>query len=165
MANFDQNFNFQWPQAPDDPTRAGPAAIDWAAHRLAMPIAWAKRCLALACNGPAELTVRVVDEAEGRALNRQFRGMAQDHATNVLTFGYATRPVIHADLVLCAPVVAKEAAEQGKPLRAHYTHLLVHGALHAQGYDHETSAQAAHEMEALEVLLLGALGLANPYQD
>jgi probable rRNA maturation factor len=72
-------------------------------------------------------------------------------------------PVVSADLVLCAPVVAREAREQGKPLQAHYAHLLVHGTLHAQGYDHETNERDALEMEALEVLLLGALGLPNPY--
>ncbi|MDY7090414.1 MAG: rRNA maturation RNase YbeY, partial [Actinomycetota bacterium] len=82
---------------------------------------------------------------------------------NVLTFDYARAPVVSADLVLCGPVVEREAAEQGKPLQAHYAHLLVHGTLHAQGYDHEQGEEAALEMEALEVLLMGALGFANPY--
>ena len=110
---------------------------------------------------PAEIAVRIVGSDEGRALNRQYRG--KDYATNVLTFDYARQPLVHADLVLCAPVVEREAAEQGKPLDAHYAHLLVHGALHAQGYDHELGERQALEMEALEVLLLGALGYPNPY--
>ena len=81
----------------------------------------------------------------------------------MLTFDYAREPVVAADLVLCAPVVEREAREQGKTLEAHYAHLLVHGTLHAQGYDHETGEARCAEMEALEVLLLGALGYANPY--
>jgi probable rRNA maturation factor len=111
--------------------------------------------------GPAEIAVRVVGEDEGRALNLQYRG--KDYATNVLTFDYAQEPMVMADLVLCGPVVQREAIEQGKPLRDHYAHLLVHGTLHAQGWDHETGEADAFEMEALEILLLGALGIANPY--
>jgi probable rRNA maturation factor len=110
---------------------------------------------------PAEIAVRIVGDEESRALNLQYRG--KDHATNVLTFGYSTEPLLLADLVLCGPVVEKEAREQGKTLRAHYAHLLVHGALHAQGWDHETGERDALEMETLEILLLGALGLPNPY--
>jgi len=110
---------------------------------------------------PADLTVRIVGEAEGRALNLQYRG--KDYATNVLTFDYSRQPVVAADLVLCGPVVAHEAREQGKTLEAHYAHLLVHGTLHAQGWDHETNERDALAMEALEVLLLGALGYPNPY--
>ena len=110
---------------------------------------------------PAEITVRIVGEAEGRALNLQFRG--KDYATNVLTFDYQRAPVVMADLVLCAPVVAREAKAMNKPLEDHYAHLLVHGTLHAQGYDHETHERDALEMEALEVLLVQALGYPNPY--
>ncbi len=110
----------------------------------------------------AEMTVRVVDSEEGRALNQQYR--AKDYATNVLTFDYALAPVLLADLVLCAPVLAGEATEQGKDLRAHAVHLLVHGTLHAMGYDHEHSQQEARRMEALEVLILQGLGYANPYK-
>ncbi len=110
---------------------------------------------------PAEIAVRVVGEAEGRALNAQYRG--KDYPTNVLTFDYAREPRVMADLVLCGPVVEREAREQAKPLREHYAHLLVHGTLHAQGWDHETSETDALAMEALEVLLLGSLGLPNPY--
>ncbi|MES2959578.1 MAG: rRNA maturation RNase YbeY [Pseudomonadota bacterium] len=110
---------------------------------------------------PAEITVRIVDEAEGRTLNRGFR--SQDHATNVLTFDYQREPVVVADLVLCAPVVAREAREQGKTLEAHYAHLLVHGSLHAQGWDHQRAAQA-QRMEARESQLLQALGYPDPYR-
>ena len=109
----------------------------------------------------AEITVRIVGEDEGRQLNRSYRH--KDYATNVLTFDYAQAPLLMADLVLCAPVVAREAAALGKPLAAHYTHLLVHGALHAQGWDHETSEADAQAMEAEEARILAALGLPNPY--
>jgi probable rRNA maturation factor len=119
--------------------------------------AWVGHALAR----PGEIAVRIVGEDEGRALNLQYRG--RDYATNVLTFDYAQAPVVMADLVLCAPVVEREAREQGKTLEAHYAHLLVHGTLHAQGWDHETSERDALEMEALEILLMGALGYANPY--
>ena len=110
---------------------------------------------------PGEITVRMVGEAEAQAMNLQFRGKA--YATNVLTFDYTREPVVCADLVLCAPVVAREAAEQNKALIDHYAHLIIHGTLHAQGYDHEANERDAFEMEALEILLLGALGIANPY--
>jgi probable rRNA maturation factor len=105
--------------------------------------------------------VRIVGAEEGQSLNRQYRG--KDYATNVLTFDYTRAPVVSADLVLCAPVVEREAKEQGKTLEAHYAHLLVHGTLHAQGYDHETGEKDALEMEALEILLMGVLGYPNPY--
>ena len=120
-----------------------------------------KRWVATALAGAGEITVRIVGTAEGRALNREFRG--KDYATNVLTFAYTHAPLTMADLVLCAPVVEREAREQRKPLAEHYAHLVVHGTLHAQGYDHEESDVEAHEMEALEVLLMGSLGLPNPY--
>lgn len=109
----------------------------------------------------AEITVRIVGEDEGRRLNRDYRG--KDCATNVLTFNYSGAPLLAADLVLCAPVVAREAAEQHKSLPAHYTHLLVHGALHAQGWEHETSDEDAEAMEARETEILAALGVADPY--
>ncbi len=136
-------------------------AAGLAAHRAVLKTARVKRWISAALRGPAEIAVRIVGEDEGRALNRQYR--RKDYATNVLTFDYAREPVVSADLVLCAPVVEREAREQGKPLEAHYAHLLVHGTLHAQGYDHETNERDALEMEALEILLLGALGFPNPY--
>jgi probable rRNA maturation factor len=132
-----------------------------AAHRKLLPAAKVRRWMAAALQRPAELAVRIVGEAEGRALNREYRH--KDYATNVLTFDYAREPVVSADLVLCGPVVEREARAQGKSLQEHYAHLLVHGTLHAQGYDHETSERDALEMEALEVLVLGSLGYPNPY--
>lgn len=132
-----------------------------AGHRGLLKPAKVRRWMAAALCGPADITVRIVGEEEGRALNRQYR--RRDYATNVLTFDYSREPVVSADLVLCAPVVEREAREQGKPLEAHYAHLLVHGTLHAQGYDHETNDRDALEMEALEILLLASLGFPNPY--
>ena len=131
------------------------------AHRALLRPAQVRRWMALALQRPAEIAVRIVGEEEGRALNRQYR--RKDYATNVLTFDYSREPVVAADLVLCGPVVEREAREQGKTLEEHYAHLLVHGTLHAQGYDHETNERDALEMEALEVLLLGSLGFRNPY--
>ena len=112
---------------------------------------------------PAELTIRFVDAAEGQALNRDYRG--KDYPTNVLTFAYTEdedAQVTQADIILCTDVLQREAAEQGKSVLAHTTHLIVHGVLHAQGYDHE-SEQEAQEMEAIEADILAALGLPNPY--
>jgi probable rRNA maturation factor len=119
------------------------------------------RCIRHALTTDAEITVRIVNLEEGQALNRSYR--KKDDATNVLTFDYAQSPVVMADLVLCAPVVAQEAKTQGKTLAAHYAHLLVHGTLHAQGWDHETSLKDAHAMEAHEVAVLAGLGFRNPY--
>jgi probable rRNA maturation factor len=133
-----------------------------ARHRGALPRHFVTRCIRHALAVDAEITVRIVGEDEGRALNQGYRH--KDYATNVLTFDYAREPVVMADLVLCAPVVAREAREQGKTLAAHYAHLLVHGTLHAQGWDHETSAADAEEMEAYEVEILAGLGLKNPYR-
>jgi probable rRNA maturation factor len=132
-----------------------------AEHRAALPRAFVARCLRRALERDAELTVRIVDADEGQALNRDYRG--RDYATNVLTFDYALEPVVMADLVLCAPVIAAEAKKLKKPLAAHYAHLLVHGALHAQGWDHETSEADAEAMEAREIEILAALGEKNPY--
>ena len=107
--------------------------------------------------------LRFVDEEEGRALNRSYRG--KDYATNVLTFAYAESEddPVSGDIVLCCPVVEREANEQGKPLEAHYAHLIVHGVLHAQGYDHEDEDEAT-EMEGIETEVLGTLGFPNPYR-
>jgi len=132
-----------------------------AAHRAVLPRHRVARWIRHALEADAEITVRIVGQEEGQALNRDYRG--KDYATNVLTFDYTQEPVVTADLVLCAPVVEREAREQGKSLEAHYAHLLVHGTLHAQGYDHETGEEDAREMEALETRLMRALGYADPY--
>jgi probable rRNA maturation factor len=113
---------------------------------------------------PAELTLRFVNAEEGRLLNKDYRG--KDYATNVLTFAYTEdcdAEVTQADIILCTDVLQKEAAEQKKSVLEHAQHLVVHGVLHAQGYDHE-SDEEAEEMEALEIEILTTLGLANPYQ-
>ncbi len=132
-----------------------------AEHRAVLPKRLARLWMAQALQRDAEITVRVVGLEEAQALNRDYR--QKDYATNVLTFDYTQTPTVTADLVLCGPVVEREAAEQGKTLAAHYAHLLIHATLHAQGYDHETNERDALEMEALEVLLMGSLGFANPY--
>lgn len=129
-------------------------------HRKTLARHRTARWIRAALEAPAEITVRIVGEDEGRALNRTYR--ARDYATNVLTFDYQRTPVVHADLVLCAPVVAREASAAGIPVAAHYAHLLVHGALHAQGWDHLRTADA-RAMEARESRILLALGLADPY--
>ena len=129
-------------------------------HRELLPRHRVQGWLRASLGAPAELTVRIVGADEGRALNREFR--RKDYATNVLTFGYQTEPVVVADLVLAAPVVEREAREQGIELLAHYAHLLVHGALHAQGLDHQSS-RAARFMEARESAVLRSLGFADPY--
>jgi len=134
---------------------------DVARHRAALPRHKVARWLRAALQDDAELTVRIVDAEEGQALNRDYR--QRDYATNVLTFDYATEPLVMADLVLCAPVVAREAAELKKPLAEHYAHLLVHGTLHAQGWDHETSEADAEAMEARETEILAGLGQPDPY--
>ena len=137
---------------------------DVARHRAALPrhavTKYLKHAL-LADVESAEITVRIVDAEEGQALNSSYR--KKDYATNVLTFDYSQAPHVAADLVLCAPVIAQEAKENKKSLAAHYAHLLVHGVLHAQGFDHETSDADADTMEALEVQILADVGVANPY--
>ena len=117
---------------------------------------------------PAELTIRFVDAEEGRELNKQYRG--KDYATNVLTFAYnegeemADDAPTQADIILCTDVLQREAAEQNKSVEEHTAHLVVHGVLHAQGYDHEDDEEAT-EMEGIETELLAALGYADPYAE
>lgn len=130
-------------------------------HRKALPRHKVARWIRHGLQAHGEITVRIVDSAEGQTLNRAYRN--KDYATNVLTFDYTQEPMVCADLVLCAPVVAREAKEQKKTLQEHYAHLIVHGTLHAQGWDHETSLKEAREMEALEVEILARLGFRNPY--
>ena len=131
-------------------------------HRAALPrhkvLRWVRHALDL----PGEITVRIVDAEEGQALNREYR--KKDYATNVLTFDYSQEPVVCADLVLCAPVIEKEAKEQGKSLQAHYAHLIVHGTLHAQGWDHEHDEEDAQAMEARESVVVMRLGFDDPYR-
>ena len=136
------------------------AGADAAADRPVLPRHKVARWIRAALDRPGEITVRIVGADEAQALNRDYR--AKDHATNVLTFDYSHAPVVSADLVLCAPVLRREAGELGVPLEAHYAHLLVHGTLHAQGHDHEDPAQAL-VMEARETALMCALGFADPY--
>jgi probable rRNA maturation factor len=122
-----------------------------------------RRWLAAALGQDAAITVRFVGAAEGRRLNRAYR--ARDYATNVLSFGYGSAGpgrALSGDIVLCAPVVRREARAQGKALIAHFAHLTVHGALHLQGHDHQRP-RAAARMEALEKTILAKLGYADPY--
>lgn len=140
-------------------------SVQYPDPRLRVTITRAKlrRWLQAALLAPAELTIRFVDAEEGRTLNRDYRG--KDYATNVLTFPYTetAEEITRADIVLCTDVLEKEAAEQGKALEEHAAHLVVHGALHAQGYDHEDDEEAA-EMEQLEIDILEELGFPNPYE-
>jgi len=142
-------LSLQWGKLPD-------AAL----HRAALPRHKVARWLRHALASEAQITVRIVDTPEGQALNRDYR--KKNYATNVLTFDYTLEPLVTADLVLCAPVVAKEAKDQGKTLEAHYAHLIVHGALHAQGWDHALD-EGAQVMELREAEILARLGFENPY--
>ena len=118
---------------------------------------WIQHALAV----DAEMAVRIVGIEEGQALNLQYR--KKDYATNVLTFNYQYQPTVQADLVICGPVIEREAQEQNKTLEEHYAHMVVHGTLHAQGWDHETSEEDADEMEAYETEIMEELGFADPY--
>ena len=133
---------------------------DAALHRATLPRHKVAKWIRHALQDDAEITVRIVDTDEGQALNRDYR--QKDYATNVLTFDYTQEPLVTADLVLCAPVVAKEAREQDKTLEEHYAHLLVHGALHAQGWDHDED-EDAQVMELRESDIMARLGFDNPY--
>jgi probable rRNA maturation factor len=129
-------------------------------HKDTLPRHKVARWIKAALDTDAEIAVRLVDAEEGQALNRDFR--KKDYATNVLTFDYAQEPVVMADLIVCAPVIEQEAAEQGKSLEAHYAHMLVHGTLHAQGWDHMKKKEA-EAMEAREREILATLGFDDPY--
>lgn len=149
-------------------------AVSYALPRAGLPAAASfRRWVAAALDGrirQADLAIRIVDAREGRSLNRHYRG--KDHATNVLSFPAempeglpkgVTLPVL-GDLVLCAPVIAREAREQGKPLNAHYAHLTVHGALHLLGWNHADDTEAEC-MEQLEREILAGLGIDDPYRE
>jgi len=138
-------------------------SVQYASNAPHLPTrAQVRRWVRAALLADAVVTVRVVEAIEGRALNAEFRGKA--YATNVLTFVYDDKQPRAGDIVLCAPVVRKEADAQGKSLAAHYAHLVVHGMLHLQGFDHE-HAGAAAVMEARETAILARLGLPDPYAD
>ena len=142
------------------------------AHKLSLAVQYAanvenlpprpqfRRWIKAALQRDVQIVLRVVDEAEGRVLNKNYRG--KDYATNVLTFVYGDTIPLSGDVVICAQVVEKEAREQHKDLHAHYAHLTVHAALHLQGYDHDNEADAA-VMEAQETAILLKLGYAGPY--
>jgi probable rRNA maturation factor len=150
------------PGASQNPRRAALAlTVQIATRSRPLPararlLRWARAALAQ----PARVTLRIVGEREGESLNREFR--RKPRATNVLTFCYDQGECLAGDIVLCAPVIAREARAQGKGLGAHYAHLTVHGLLHLQGYDHE-HPRAARIMEAREAAILQRLGFRNPY--
>ena len=136
-------------------------AVQYACDAAPLPArAQIRRWAGAAQERPLRATVRFVDAEEGRSLNAQYRG--KNYATNVLTFAYARQPVLSGDLVLCLPVVLREAAEQGTRADAHFAHLVVHGMLHLQGYDHMTGADA-RAMEDRECEILAGLGYPDPY--
>jgi probable rRNA maturation factor len=146
----------------------GPARLDvsvsYALPRAGVPAANSfRKWVAAALHGrirEADLAIRLVDAREGRALNRHYRG--RDYATNVLTFVMREEPLVEGDLALCAPVIAREARARRKSAAAHYAHLVVHGVLHLQGYDHE-SAPGARKMERRESSIVARLGYPDPY--
>ena len=136
-------------------------SVQYACNKTGLPlradfVRWARAALV----GGGEIAIRLVEIDEGQALNKEYRG--KDYATNVLSFPYDIEPVVSGDLVICPAVVAREATEQNKPLAAHYAHLVVHGMLHLQGWDHEED-DAAQAMEDEERKILAALGYPDPY--
>lgn len=136
-------------------------AVQYASSDLNLPKSrafrqWAKATISV----DTEVTIRLVDEEEGRQLNKTYRG--KDYATNVLTFPLTEAPRLIGDIVICVAVVKSEAMAQNKSLEAHYAHLTVHGLLHLHGYDHEIEAQA-ELMESIETAIITKLGYANPY--
>ncbi len=138
-------------------------SVQYACNKTGLPlradfVRWARAALV----GGGEIAIRLVEADEGQALNKEYRG--KDYATNVLSFPYDIEPVVSGDLVICPDVVAREATEQNKPLAAHYAHLVVHGMLHLQGWDHEDDDDA-QAMEEEETEILAALGYPDPYLD
>jgi len=137
-------------------------AVQYASSAESLPTrAQFRRWIKAALQRDVQIALRIVDEVEGRTLNKSFRG--KDYATNVLTFVYGDTDPLYGDVVICAPVVEREAIEQHKDLTAHYAHLAIHAALHLQGYEHDNDADAA-AMEARETAIMLKLGYADPYQ-
>ena len=136
-------------------------SVQYVCNKAGLPLRpQIRRWARAAVQGGGQVTIRFVESEEGQLLNRDYRG--KDYATNVLSFPYASAPILCGDLVLCAPVVEREAGEQGKLAEAHYAHLIVHGLLHLQGHDHE-SRKDARQMENHERAILASLGYADPY--
>jgi probable rRNA maturation factor len=162
----------RWCRRSFPPTSDLMASTMTEAHRLSLSVQYAsktgklptrsqfRRWTQVALEQDVQISLRIVNEAEGRTLNRDFRG--KDYATNVLTFVYDDTVPLYGDVVICAPVVVREAKEQGKDLFAHYAHLVIHAALHLQGYDHEKKRDA-EEMEARETALMLKLRYPAPY--
>jgi probable rRNA maturation factor len=141
-------------------------SVQYACNKAGLPLrpqirGWARAALNVEGMRGGQITVRFVDAEEGQSLNHEYRG--KDYATNVLSFPYEVEPLVCGDLVICVPVVEREAAEQGKSAEAHFAHLIVHGILHLQGYDHEAGRKQARAMEGHERAILAASGYADPY--
>ncbi len=145
------------------PPAALSLSVQYGIHDARLPTrSQLRRWVRAAQEQPLQCTLRFVDAEEGQALNQTYRG--RDYATNVLSFVYAGEPVAIGDLAICLPVVVREAAEQGKPLKAHLAHLVVHGMLHLQGYDHESGPQDAARMETREREILARFAIPDPYR-
>jgi probable rRNA maturation factor len=157
-APFTLRFSVAGARDPALPARA--TLRRWVRLALALPATRGAPQRRRAGAAPAEISLAFVDGRTGRRLNREFRG--RDYATNVLTFAYQRQPSLAADIVICLPVLRREAREQGKTLRQHLAHLLVHGVLHAQGYDHVRDKDA-RVMQARESTLLAQLRIPDPY--
>lgn len=141
-------------------------SVQYACNTPGLPLrtqiqTWARAALNVDGMHGGQITIRFVDTEEGQTLNRDYRH--KDYATNVLSFPYEREPIVCGDLVICAPVVEREAEDQGKTAEAHYAHLIVHGLMHLQGYDHETGEEDANLMEDRERIVLSSLGFADPY--
>lgn len=141
-------------------------SVQYAGNKSGLPSrpqirTWARAALDVDGARGGQITVRFVDQEEGQQLNRDYRG--KNYATNVLSFPYEVEPVVCGDLVICTSVVEREAAEQNKSAEAHFAHLIIHGMLHLQGYDHETDEHEAQRMEDHERMLLESLGYDDPY--
>ena len=148
------------------PNRRLNLSVQYACDAQSLPLrpqirVWTRQALDVDGKRGGQITLRFVDEEEGRTLNRKYRH--KDYATNVLSFPYETEPVTVGDLVICSTVVEREAQAQGKSTLTHYAHLVVHGMLHLQGYDHEAGPREACRMEDKEREILASLGFPDPY--